>query len=240
MPLCKRHCTRVKPTVDNFRNSVHFFTAFRTLNSYSVNKRSVKFDFIRTVIRHWLKFFDRTDCVSVTAFTFPNIKRSTPITVTAYTPILYVFKPSTETSFTDCLRNPINCIVIFNKVVLNVCHLDKPSITCIVDKRCITSPTERIAVFKLRRIEQLTSFFKIYKNFFINIFTECTCPRCFLSHFTLTVNKLYERQVVLSADIRVVLTECRSDMNDTCTVCKSYITVASYIISLFIRCYEIE
>jgi len=176
----------------------------------------------------------------VTAFTFPNIKRSTPITVTAYTPILYVFKPSTETSFTDCLRNPINCIVIFNKVVLNVCHLDKPGITRIVDKRCITSPTERIAVFKLRCIEQLTSFFKIYKNFFINIFTECTCPRCFLSHFTLTVNKLYERQVVLSADIRVVLTECRSDMNDTCTVCKSYITVASYIISLFIRCYEIE
>ena len=178
--------------------------------------------------------------MSVTAFTFPDIKRSTPITVTAYTPILYVFKPSTETSFTDCFRNPINCIVIFNKVVLNVCHLDKPSITCIVDKRCITSPTERIAVFKLRCIEQLTSFFKIYKNFFINIFTECTCPRCFLSHFTLTVNKLYERQVVLSADIRVVLTECRSDMNDTCTVCKSYITVASYIISLFIRCYEIE
>ena len=95
-------------------------------------------------------------------------------------------------------------------------------------------------MLKFRSIEKLPSFFKIYKNFLVNVLAECACPRCFLCHFALAVNKLYERQIVFSADIRVVLTKCRRDMNDTCTVRKRYISVAGYVISLFVRSYEIK
>ena len=37
MVLCKRHCPTVKPAVDNFRHSVHFFTTIRAVDCYCVN-----------------------------------------------------------------------------------------------------------------------------------------------------------------------------------------------------------
>ena len=52
----------------------------------------------------------------------------------------------TETSFTNALRNPVNCIVVADQVIFNCCHLDKPGFTCIVDQWCITSPAVRIII----------------------------------------------------------------------------------------------
>ena len=48
----------------------------------------------------------------MSAFTLPDVQWSSPVTVTADTPVLNVFKPVAETSFTDALRDPVDCIVI--------------------------------------------------------------------------------------------------------------------------------
>ena len=84
----------------------------------------------------------------VTAFALPDIKRSSPISVTADTPVLYVFKPVTKSSLTDGFGYPVYCVVVPYKILTHVRHLDEPGIARVVDKRCTASPAMRIAVFK--------------------------------------------------------------------------------------------
>ena len=60
------------------------------------------------------------------AFAFLDIQWSSPVTVTADTPVLDIFKPVTKTSFTDAFRNPVDSIVICDQVIFNFCHLDEP------------------------------------------------------------------------------------------------------------------
>ena len=50
----------------------------------------MKLDIVRTVVRHGLEFFDRTDAVSVAALALPYRKRCTPVTLTGDTPVDYV------------------------------------------------------------------------------------------------------------------------------------------------------
>ena len=90
----------------------------------------------------------------MTAFTGPNIKWSTPISVTRNTPVLNVFKPVSETTLTNAFGNPINSIVVTDKVILNVGHLDKPRFTSVVDKWSVTTPAVGVVVFKLRSVKE--------------------------------------------------------------------------------------
>jgi len=66
---------------------------------------------------------------------------------------------------------------------------------------------------------------EVNKDFGVCVLNEHTCIGCFFCHVTLAVNKLNERKVIASANLCVVLTECGSDMNDTCTVCHCNIVV---------------
>ena len=89
-------------------------------------------------------------------------------------------------------------------------------------------------MLKLGSVKQQALFVKVLKHHRIGFLYEYACVRCFGSHITFAVNKLYERQVILSADLSVIFTECRSNMNNTCTVCQRYIVVAYYIIALLV------
>ena len=62
----------------------------------------------------------------MSALAFPNIKRRSPVTVTADTPVLHVFKPVAETSFSDTFRNPVDRIIICDEVLFHGSHLDEP------------------------------------------------------------------------------------------------------------------
>ena len=73
-------------------------------------------------------------------------------------------------------------------------------------------------MFKFRCAEKKSSLFKILKNGNVRILNKETRKRSFLGHVALSVNKLNERKVVSSADSGVVLTECRRNVNYTCTV----------------------
>ena len=155
--LCKRHGTAVEPAVNHFRYAMHRFSAFRTADRHFIDIRAVKFDIIRTVIRHRFQFLNTSDRMHMSALTFPDIERCSPVTVTADSPILHVFQPVAETAFSDTFRNPVDRIVIGDQIVFHFCHLDKPGFARIIDQRCVTSPAVRITMFELRSIKQLSS-----------------------------------------------------------------------------------
>ena len=95
-------------------------------------------------------------------------------------------------------------------------------------------------MLELRRVKEKSALVKIYEYLLVSVLTERTRPWSFLCHFALCIYKLNERQIVLSADIRVILTERGRDVNDTRTVCERYIVIAGYVVALFIGLCEVE
>ena len=174
------------------------------------------------------------DGFHMSAFTFPYVKRSSPVTVTADSPVLNVLQPVAETSFSDALRDPVNGIVIPDQIVLYSGHLNKPGLPCIVDKGRITSPAVRIAVFKLRRREKQPSLIQIFEYFRVCLFAERSGPGSFLCHLSFFIYQLEYRKIIFLSYFIIVFTESRSDVYHAGTVCKRYISIADYIISLFI------
>ena len=73
-------------------------------------------------------------------------------------------------------------------------------------------------MLELRRVEKLALCLQILQYLRIRFFHKDTGIRRLLGQFTFSVYKLHERQVIFSADIRIILTECRSDVNDSGTV----------------------
>ena len=170
----------------------------------------------------------------VTAFAFPNVEGSAPITVTADAPVLNVFKPVAEAALADAFGNPVNGVVILNKVILNGCHFDKPGFSCVVDERCVASPAEGIVVLKLGCGEKLAFAVKVNKNFGVSILNKHARIGSFICHVALAVNKLDKGQIIGSANLCVVLTESGSDVNDARTVGHGNIVVNGNKVSLFI------
>ena len=105
---------------------MHFLAALRTLDRYSVDVRAVKLDIVGAVIGHIFKLLDTADRVSVTAFALPDVERRTPVTVTADTLVLNVFEPVAEASLADAFGDPVDGIVVSDKVVPDRRHFDKP------------------------------------------------------------------------------------------------------------------
>ena len=144
MPLCEGHSTRVEPAVNNLGNTLHLAAALGALDGDRINEGTVKLNILGTVVGHGLKLLYRAYSVTLAAGAFPDVKRSTPIAVTAYAPVLNVFKPVSEASLTDAFGDPVYCVIISDKVVSYGGHLDEPGIARIVDKRSVTTPAVRI------------------------------------------------------------------------------------------------
>ena len=90
----------------------------------------------------------------MTAIALPDIKGCAPISVAGDTPVLNILKPVAETALANAFGNPVNGVVVADKVILNIGHFYKPGFTGIVDKGSITAPAIGIIVLKLRRIEK--------------------------------------------------------------------------------------
>ena len=90
--LCKRHCSGIKPAVNNFRHTFHLLAAIRAGKCHTIDIWAVKFQFFCGCISGTLcQFFPASDTFLVsTAFTLPDIERSSPITVTGDRPILNI------------------------------------------------------------------------------------------------------------------------------------------------------
>ena len=167
------------------------------------------------------------------ALTLPDIQRSTPVTITADSPVLNVFQPVAKTSFSDTFRNPVDGIVITDQVIFYRCHLDEPGFSRIVDQRCIASPAMRIIMLKLRRIEKLALLVKVNQHKRVCILYKFTGIWCLRSHLTFSVYKLYKRKIILTAHAAVIFTKSRCDMNNTGTIAHGYIIITYYKMSFF-------
>ena len=239
MMLCERHGTGIEPAVDHLRNTVHLFAALRTLDGNGIDVRTVKLNILRTVIGHGLQLFNASDGMLMTTLTLPDVQRSSPVTVTADAPVLHIFQPVTETAFSDALGDPVYGVVVADEVVFHSRHFDEPGLTRIVNQRSIASPAMRVAVFKLRSGKEKASLVQVFQDHGICFLTENACPGSFRSHLTLGVYQLQERKVISSADFGVILTEGRSDMNNTGTITHGYIGIADNVICFFLQFLEV-
>ena len=247
MMLCKWHCSGVKPAVNNFRYPVHRLSADRTFDRNLINVRTMQFNrFCSLITAHFKQFLTASDGMHMTAFTLPDIQRSSPVTVSGNTPVLYIFQPVTETAFSDTFRNPVDGIIVADQILFHCSHLDKPGLTCIVNQRSITSPTMGIIMFKLRCVKQKTLCFQIFQHFrigtlYIRVFFHLcfgwfcshTCKWSFRSHASLLIHKFYQRQVIFSSHTGIIFTKCRCNMNDTSTIRHGYVIITDYIMCLF-------
>ena len=228
MVLCERHGTGIEPAVDNFRYTVHLLAAARAGDGNGIDVGAMQLDIVRAVLRHALQLFNASDRMLMAALALPDIQRSTPVTVTADTPILYVLQPVTETALADALRNPVDCVVVADQVVLHSSHLDEPGLTRIVDQRRVAAPAVRVAVLELRSIEQQTSLVQILQNFRICLLYKQASERSILGHVALAVYQLYKRQIVVAANLGIIFTECGSDVYHAGTIGQSYVGIAGY------------
>ena len=248
MMLCKWHCSRVKPAVNHLRYTMHRFSTNRTCNGNLINIWAMQFHrFCSLVTAHLKQFLTASDGMHMTALTLPDIQRSSPVTVSGNTPVLNIFQPVAETSFSDTLRNPVNGVVVADQVILHCSHLDKPGFTCIVNQWCITSPAVWIIMLKLRSIKQQSFCFQIFQYFRISAlhiriflhlcfgrFCSHSCKWSFRSHTSFLIYKFYKRKVVLTSYTSIILTKCRCDMNDTGTIGHSYIIITDYIMCFLV------
>ena len=166
------------------------------------------------------------------AVALPYIERRSPITVTRNAPILNVLQPVSETSLSDGRRNPVDRLIIAHKLISDRRHFDKPGFARIIDQRRITAPAERIIMLKFRRVKQLTFLVEILQDFRVCFFHKQSRIWRLLRHVSFSVNELYERKIVFSSHLRVVLTERRRDMNNTRTVRHRNIRIAGHIVPL--------
>ena len=127
MVLRKRHRSRIEPAVDDLRHAVHLFAALGTLDGKIIYIRSVKFNGKSILSSGKIgKLLSASYRMPVSAFTFPYVKRCSPVTVTRYGPVLDVLKPVAKPSRTYRFGDPVDRIVVSDKVIPYLGHLDIP------------------------------------------------------------------------------------------------------------------
>ena len=82
--------------------------------------------------------------------------------------------------------------------------------------------------------EEFSAYFKVFYDFLIGVFYELTRVRSNgFDESAAIVYHLYERQIILSADVCVVFAERGRYMNDARSVGKSYVIVVRNVKRLF-------
>ena len=171
--------------------------------------------------------------MSVAALALPDVERSSPVAVTADAPILDVLYPVAEASLAYALGNPVDGIVVSHKVVSDRGHLNEPRIPCVVDEGRVAAPAVGVAVLKHGGGEEKSALVEVNEHVSVRVLAELARPRGALIHAAGGVDELNERKIVVLADVCVVLTECRRDMDDTGAVRQSNIAVAGDVPALF-------
>ncbi len=248
MILCKWHSTRIKPAVYNFRYTMHLFAAFRTRNRKIIDVRSVKFYRKRILTaRQIVKFLPASDRMPVTAFTFPHIKRCSPISVTRNRPVLNVLKPVSETSRSDGFGDPVDGVVVPYKVIPDLGHFYIPGFPRIIDKRSRTSPAMGIVMFYLRGTKKYPSCIKLFEDFRICTYSTFvyfllgwlgthTPERSLRLHHTFFVHHLDKRCIIFSSDSGIIFTKRGSNMNYSGTIRHCYIVITVHKERFLVLC----
>ena len=222
MPLRERHAAAVVPAIQHFGNAVHYAAAFGTRERDLVDIRFMKFGcFFKPA--EFAKFFAAADDVFMSALVAnPDGKRRAPVTFAADAPVDDVFDEVAHTSRRDCRRHPVDRQIAFHKFVANRRHLNEPAFACVINKRSVATPAERVTVFVKHILEQQSHFVQFHDNGTIGVFHEKTFEVVnVVGESAAVVHEFHKRQVVTSADLRVVFAECGRDVYDAGAVRKS-------------------
>ena len=246
MILGERHGAGIEPAVDDFGDTLHGAAAVRTLDLNIIHERPVQLDIgivgIAGQLRQFRLAADADLLAAVRAF--PDVEGGAPVTVTGNAPVLDVLQPVAETAFADGLGNPVDLLVVADKVILDSGHFDEPGFSRVVKQRGIASPAVGIIMLKFRRVEQKASGIQVLKDFRIRAdgagFDLSLCRlaaharerRAFLQA-SLLVDQLYKGGVILTSHTGIIFTEGGGLVNDTGTVCHGDIVIDLYKESLF-------
>ena len=101
----------------------------------------------RATARETLKFLNAADAYDLLAvIADPDRNRISPVPVAREAPIASVLKPIMEALLLDKGWNPAGRLVELNKPLLDLSDFDEPAVEATIDKRCLTSPAEGIAM----------------------------------------------------------------------------------------------
>ena len=228
MPLCKRHGPRVKPAVDDFLDAVHLLAALRALDRDLVDVRTVQLDVIRAVRAHGLELLDRADDMLMAAFALPYRQRRAPVAVAREAPVLYVFEPVAEAALADGLRNPVDRLVVGDKLVLDGRHLDEPGRERVVEERRVAAPAVRIAVRELRCLEQQSLLLEVCEDQRVSLLDEEARPIRLGRELALAVDEIDKSDAVLLADAVIVFAICRSHVDNARAVFRRDVVIAGH------------
>ncbi len=89
-------------------------------------------------------------------------------------------------------------------------------------------------MLEFRRVKQQSLLLQVLQNHRVRLFHENASVGGLLCHLALSVDKLYKRQLILSADIGIILTKRRGNVYDASTVCHCDIRVTSDKMRLFV------
>ena len=180
--------------------------------------------------------------VDVSAFAYPERKRSAPVTLAGDTPVDDVFKEVAHSARAYRRRDPVDGSVVFKKLFAHFCHLYEPARTRVIQKRSVAAPAERIGVLVHHILEQQSFFLQKHHYGAVAVLAEHAVEffvRALYESAAL-VHHLQERKIVLPAHVRVVLAECGGDMHHARAVGKRHIVVAGDVKRLLLAVVAVE
>ena len=106
---------------------MHLASALRAFYRYRVDVGTVQLNVVGAVVAHLFKFGYASDRVAASAVgAFPDVERSTPVTVTRDSPVLYILEPVAESSLADGFGYPVYGVVVLYEIFADCGHLDVP------------------------------------------------------------------------------------------------------------------
>lgn len=169
MDLSEWHRSTFKPAIEHLLNSSQLSFTLLRLNSQVINVLSMQICNLGT--SEFLQLFNRANTDNLfTIFWNPQWDRITPIPVSGEAPILWIFKPVSESFLLDGLWNPSSFHVVLEKIIFKFGNFNEPCRDSFVNERSVTSPTEGIVVFLGFVDDDSSSIFEILDDYFISIF----------------------------------------------------------------------
>ena len=215
MPLCERHGAAVEPAVDNDGFTLHSAAAFFTFEGDGVEHGLMKLDILRhlgSIVPEVLTAAHNMVIAAVGAH--PYGQGSTPITLTADTPVNDILKEITHAALADRSRYPIYLFIILDHLIAHGGGLYIPALPCVIDERSIAPPAEGIAVLVRKLTEEPAPCAQILDDRLIGFLYEHTVPGRSAGQLSLVVYELNEGKPPFLTYPCVVFTEGRSEVND--------------------------
>ena len=164
----------------------------------------------------------------MTTFALPYRQRRAPVTVAREAPVLYVLEPVAEAALADGLRDPVDRLVVGDKLILDSRHLDEPGRERIVEQRRVAAPAVRIAVREFRCLEEQALLLEISEDQWVCFLDEDARPVRLGRELALAVDEVDKGDTVFLADAVIVFAVCRSHVDDARAVFRRDVVIAGH------------